>query len=93
MLAHPEDLLQELYKAIGRVLVPNERLLGILIVGTWLRWHQGEGKRQLEWKNPLELIGSADTEAQEAASWSTWRACVHDGRRSMRDLHRLLAAP
>lgn len=57
--------LQDAYASIVKVVVPKEQLLGIIILGTWLRWNCVAGRRQLEWHSPFQFIGFADDQRAE----------------------------
>lgn len=61
-----ERQLREAYERIAKVAKLKDHLMGVLVFGTWLRWHRSEGKRTLQWRNPFQFIGFTDSASEEA---------------------------
>lgn len=85
--------LQTAYPEIMKVARRKESLLGILIMGTWSRWQLIDGKRQLEWHTPLQLIGFNDTDEQERAFYEFMGPMQERRAKSMLELQLLIQRP
>ena len=57
-----EVQLTDAYKEIAKLAARKTTLLGIAILGNWLRWRTDNGSRRLEWRNPFQMFGFTDTE-------------------------------
>ena len=61
-----EQQVREAYGRIAKVAKLKDHLMGVLVFGTWLRWQRVEGQRTLQWRNPFQFLGFADSSSDEA---------------------------
>ncbi len=60
-----EAQLTDAYREIAKLAARKSTLLGIAILGTWLRWRKDNSQRRLEWQNPFQMVGFADDDADQ----------------------------
>jgi hypothetical protein len=83
----------QLREAHEQIQESSERkaLLGALIFGTWNEWRFGNGRPELRWQRPVQLIGFGDEGSLERAQFFEYFESFHGRwKASMGELGRLL---